>query len=213
MGEINCLGDSLTGAFVVHLRHLRTNIAFISKTEEKTIKIIQNKATFPFILTLWAYGCTEFISAIAFLFKQFSLWPVIISSVIRKNSFMNSWKPTDYGKVSLLNSCYNLFIQSLPITYKQMEAEHESIDLICPSFCHSLWTLGCLKWYNESKNKYFCLIFFLSFDINSYRSGHDHETPNVGYLLSRTIICDRHQFFNVFLICLKKHYSLLEGNW
>lgn len=170
MGEINCLGDSLTGAFVVHLRHLTTNIAFISNTEEKTIKIIQNKATFPFILTLWAYGCTEFISAIAFLFKQFSLWPVILSSVIRKNSFMNSWKPTDYGKVSL-------------------------------------------KWYNESKNKYFCLIFFC----------HLILTPiaqDMIMKLQTLVICSVGQlfvtdtsFFNVFLICLKKHYSLLEGNW
>ena len=52
VGEINCLGDSLTGAFLVHLGHLGTFKAFISNTEEKTIKIIQNKATFPFILTL-----------------------------------------------------------------------------------------------------------------------------------------------------------------
>ena len=52
VGEINCLGDSLTGAFVVHLRHPLESKAFISNTEEKTIKIIQNKATFPFILTL-----------------------------------------------------------------------------------------------------------------------------------------------------------------
>ena len=48
-------------------------------------------------------------------------------------------------------------------------------------------------------------LFFLSFDINSYRSGHDHET--VGQLF----VTDT-SFFNVFLICLKKHYSLLEGN-
>ena len=213
MGEINCLGDSLTGAFVVHLRHLGTNIALISNTpaslsirkkilwnpgyntEEKTIKIIQNKATFPFILTLWAYGCTEFISAIAFLFKQFSLWPVIISSVIRKNSFMNSWKPTDYGKVSLLNSCYNLFIQTFSLSPTSRWKLNTKVSIwFLPVFVtpFELWAVS--NDIMKAKINTFAL-FFLSFDINSYRSGHDHETPNVGYLLSRTIICDRHQFF------------------
>ena len=44
------LGDSLTGLF---FRLLGTGCrAFISNTEEMTIKIIQNKAIFPFILTL-----------------------------------------------------------------------------------------------------------------------------------------------------------------
>ena len=95
-----------------------------------------------------------------------------------------------------------------------MEAEHESIDLICPSFCHSLWTLGCLKWYNESKNKYFCLIFFVIWYF---------KTPiaqDMIMKLQTLVICSVGQlfvtdtsFFNVFLICLKKHYSLLEGNW
>ena len=195
MGEINCLGDSLTGAFVVHLRHLGTNIALISNTEEKTIKIIQNKATFPFILTLWAYGCTEFISAIAFLFKQFSLWTVIISSVIRKNSFMNSWKPTDYGKVSLLNSCYKLFIQTFSLSPTSRWKLNTKVSIwFVPVFVtpFELWAVS--NDIMKAKINTFAL-FLLSFDINSYRSGHDHETPNVGYLLSRTIICDRHQFF------------------
>ena len=47
------LGDLLTGGlFVVHFLQFTFNTAFISNTEEMTIKIIQNKATFPFILTL-----------------------------------------------------------------------------------------------------------------------------------------------------------------
>ena len=188
MSEINCLGDSLTGAFVVHLRHLATNIAFICNTEEKTIKIIQNKATFPFILTLWAYGCTEFISAIAFLFKQFSLWPVIISSVIRKNSFMNSWKPTDYGKVSLLNSYYNLLIQTFSLSPTSRWKLNTKVSIwFVPVFVtpFELWAVS--NDIMKAKINTFALFFC-----------HLILTPiaqDMIMKLQTLVICDRHQFF------------------
>ena len=53
VGEMFGLGDLLTRrSFGLHLLQLPFNKALISNTEEMTIKIIQNKATFPFILTL-----------------------------------------------------------------------------------------------------------------------------------------------------------------
>ena len=68
-----CLGDLLTcRLFLLHLLQRATNEAFISNTEEMTIKIIQNKAIFPFILTLWVWGCSDFISPELLLFLNCS---------------------------------------------------------------------------------------------------------------------------------------------
>ena len=77
----------------------------------------------------------------------------------------------------------------------------------------NLWKvlLGCLKWYQwKKKHIYFCPLF-LSFDINTYSSRHDHETPNVNYLLSSIIICGRHHFFFIFFNLSKTRYTLLPG--
>ena len=94
-----------------------------------------------------------------------------------------------------------------------MEGEHGKIDMICPSFVTPFKPgkriPGLTQMISMRKNIYtFVLFFFLSFDINTYSSGHDHETPKVNYLLSGIIICGRHHIFSSFLICLKQaiHY-------
>ena len=80
-----------------------------------------------------------------------------------------------------------------------MEGEHGKIDMICPSFVTPFKPGEKKSWpvsndIDEKKHLYFCPLF-LSFDINAYSSRHDHETPDVNYLLSSIIICGRHHFF------------------
>ena len=61
----------------------------------------------------------------------------------------------------------------------------------------------------KKKHKNFCTLF-LSFDINTHSSRHDHETPDVNYLLSSIIICGRHHLFHLFNFS-KTRYTLLPG--
>ena len=65
-----------------------------------------------------------------------------------------------------------------------MEGEHGKIDTISPSL------VTPFKPGKRSPG--------LSLDINTYSSRHDHETPDVNYLLSSIIICGRHHFFHLF---------------
>ena len=97
-----------------------------------------------------------------------------------------------------------------------MEGEHGKIDMICPSFVTPFKpgkrSPGLSQMISIKKNIYtFVLFFFLSFDINTYSSGHDHETPNVNYLLSSIIICGRHHFFSACFNLSKTRYTLLPG--
>ena len=64
-----------------------------------------------------------------------------------------------------------------------MESEHGKIDMICPSFVTPFKpgkrSPGLSQMISMKKNIYTFVLFFLSFDINTYSSGHGHETPNV----------------------------------
>ena len=93
-----------------------------------------------------------------------------------------------------------------------MEGKHEKIDMICPSFVTPFKPgkrIPGLSQMISMKKNFFPLFFFLSNDINTYSSGHDHETPNVNYLLSSIIICGRHHFFSACFNLSKTRYTLL----
>ena len=87
-----------------------------------------------------------------------------------------------------------------------MEGEHGKIDMIC----HSFVTPGLSQMILMKKKTYTFVLFFLSFDINTHSSRHDHETPDVNYLLSSIIICGRHHIFHLFNLS-KTRYTLLPG--
>ena len=83
-----------------------------------------------------------------------------------------------------------------------MAGKRGKIDMICPSFVTPFEpgkkSPGLSQMISMTKKHiYFCPLF-LSFDINTYSSRHDHETPNVNYLLSSIIICGQHHFFHLF---------------
>ena len=95
-----------------------------------------------------------------------------------------------------------------------MEGEHGKIDMICQSFVTPFKpgkrSPGLSQMILMKKKTYTFVLFFLSLDINTYSSRHDHETPNVNYLLSSIIICGRHHFFHLFNLS-KTRYTLLPG--
>ena len=95
-----------------------------------------------------------------------------------------------------------------------MEGEHGKMDMICHSFVTPFKpgkrSPGLSQMILMKKKHFTFVLFFLSLDINTYSSRHDHETPNVNYLLSSIIICGRHHFFHLFNLS-KTRYTLLPG--
>ena len=104
-----------------------------------------------------------------------------------------------------------------------MEGEHGKIDKICPSFVTTFKprkrSPGLTQMISMKKNictfvlfVFFFLFFFFCHLILTlrYSSRHDHETPDVNYLLSSIIICGRHHFFHLFNLS-KTRYTLLPG--
>ena len=127
----------------------------------------------------------------------------IISSVIRKNSFMNSWKPTDYGKVSPLNSCYNLFLQTFSLSPTSRWKLNTEVSIwFVPVFVtpFELWAVS--NDINESKNKYFAL-FFCHLILTLIAQGMFMKLQTLVICLVGQLFVTDTSFFNVFLICLK----------